>query len=141
MPKTTKKLVVSKFADEGNHEPVFNHQFNEVTMNLKSNPSKGNKKVFAKFSTIQNDQQKILHLEGKNAETLIVLIEIKEGITTLQSHDFKLLRLSSYIHILRHVHDIKILTIREGERKIARYVLVDWVELLKSSISEVGCVA
>ena len=134
MPKTTKKLVVSKFDDEGNHEPVFNHQLNEVKMTLNSTASNGNKKFFAKFIVTKNDQRKTIHLKGQQARTLIALKEARNrGVTSLQSHDLKLLRLSSYIHILRHEHNIKILTIAEGERRTACYILMDAVQLLDDS--------
>ena len=85
----------------------------------------------AKFVVTKNDQQETIRLEGQNARTLIVLKEAGgRGITSIQSHDLKLLRLSSYVHILRHEHNIGILTIREGERRTARYVLMDRVEKL-----------
>ncbi len=100
-------------------------------MNLNSNQPNGNKRIFAKFVVTKNDQQETIRLEGQNARTLIVLKEAGgRGITSIQSHDLKLLRLSSYVHILRHEHNIGILTIREGERRTARYVLMDRVEKL-----------
>jgi hypothetical protein len=98
---------------------------------LKNNSHKGNKRIFAKFVIIKNDQQNPLYLEGQNSRTLIALIKAGgRGIASIQSHDLKLLRLSSYVHILRHEHDIVILTIREGERRTARYVLIDRVEIV-----------
>lgn len=98
---------------------------------LKNNSNKGNERIFAKFVVTKNDQQNPLYLEGQNALTLIALIKAGgRGITSIQSHDLKLLRLSSYVHILRHEHDIVILTIREGERRTARYVLMDRVEIM-----------
>ncbi len=101
---------------------------------LKNNSSRGNKRIFAKFVVTKNDQQETIRLEGQNARTLIVLKEAGgRGITSIQSHDLKLLRLSSYVHILRHEHNIAILTIREGERRIARYVLMDGVFLVEPS--------
>lgn len=106
---------------------------------LKNNSSKGNERIFAKFVVTKNDQQNPLYLEGQNARALIALIKAGgRGITSIQSHDLKLLRLSSYVHILRHEHEVNILTIREGERRVARYVLMNAVELLKSSTSEIG---
>lgn len=106
---------------------------------LRNNSSKGNERIFAKFVVTKNDQQNPIYLEGQNALTVIALIKAGGlGITSIQSHDLKLLRLSSYVHILRHEHKISILTIREGERRVARYVLMDAVELLKSSTSEIG---
>ena len=98
---------------------------------LKNNSHKGNKRIFAKFSVTKNDRQKTIYLEGQNARTLIALKEADgRGITSIQSHDLKLLRLSSYVNILRHEHNISILTIREGERRTARYVLMDRVEIV-----------
>lgn len=106
---------------------------------LKNNSSKGNERIFAKFVVTKNDHQNPLYLEGQNARTVIALIKAGGlGITSIQSHDLKLLRLSSYVHILRHEHQINILTIREGERRVARYVLMSAVELLQSSTSEIG---
>ncbi len=101
---------------------------------LKNNSPKGNERIFAKFVVTKNGQQKTIHLEGQNARTLIALKEVGgRGITSIQSHDLRLLRLSSYVHILRHEHNISILTIREGERRVARYVLMDGVFLVDSS--------
>ena len=101
---------------------------------LKNNSHKGNGRIFAEFVITKNDQQKTLHLKGQNARTLITLKEVGgRGITSIQSHDLRLLRLSSYVHILRHEHNITILTIREGERRIARYVLMDGVFLVEPS--------
>jgi len=101
---------------------------------LKNNSPKGNGRIFAKFVITKNDQQKTIHLEGQNARTLIALKEAGgRGITSIQSHDLRLLRLSSYVHILRHEHNIAILTIREGERRVARYVLIDGAFLVESS--------
>ncbi len=108
---------------------------------LKNNSSKGNERIFAKFVVTKNDQQKTIHLEGQNARTLIALKEAGgRGITSIQSHDLRLLRLSSYVHILRHEHDISILTIREGERRTARYVLIEEVCLAESSSLQKGVV-
>ena len=108
---------------------------------LKNNSSKGNERIFAKIVVTKNDQQKTIHLEGQNARTLIALKEAGgRGITSIQSHDLRLLRLSSYVHILRHEHDISILTIREGERRTARYVLMDEVCLAESSPLQKGVV-
>lgn len=108
-------------------------------MNLNSNQPNGNKRIFAKFVVTRNDQQKTIHLEGQNARTIIALKEAKsQGITTFQISELKLMRLSGYIGKLRNEHNINIITIREGKRRTARYVLMDAVELLQSSASEVG---
>ncbi len=135
MRKTQKKPVVVKFRDRNNYEPNFSSNFHIKGKNmLKNNSNKGNERIFAKFVVAKNDQQKSLYLEGQNARTLIALKEAGgRGITSIQSHDLKLLRLSSYIHILRHEHNISILTIREGERRTARYVLMDKVFLAEFS--------
>jgi hypothetical protein len=140
MRKTQKKPVVVKFRDRNNYEPNFSSNFYIKGKNmLKNNSPKGNKRIFSKFVVTKNDQQKLLYLEGQNAHTLTALMRTGgQGITSIQSHDLKLLRLSSYVHILRHEHEVNILTIREGERRVARYVLMNAVELLKSSTSEIG---
>lgn len=140
MRKTQKKPVVVKFRDRNNYEPNSSSNFYIKGKNmLKNNSPKGNKRIFAKFVVTKNDQQNSLYLEGQNARTIIALKEAGgQGITSIQSHDLKLLHLSSYVHILRHEHQINILTIREGERRVARYVLMDAVELLKNSTSEIG---
>lgn len=99
---------------------------------IKNNSDKGNKKFFAKFLITKNNKERTLHLENQNAKTLISLIRAtSKGITTFQINKLKLLRLSSYIHILRHEHNINIITIREGKSRTARYVLIDQVEIVK----------
>ncbi len=98
---------------------------------IKNNSNNGNLKISAKFALIKNNQQKTIYLKNQNARTLISLIRTKsKGITTFQINELKLLRLSSYIHILRHQHNINIITIREGKSRTARYVLIDLVEIL-----------
>ena len=100
-------------------------------MNLNSNQSNGNKKFFAKFIGHISDQKEKICLEGQNAKTLIALKEAGvKGITTFQSGELKLLRLSSYVHILRHKYGIDILTNREGNSRTARYTLMDRIEII-----------
>ena len=139
MPRAIKKPLVVKFGDQATKSPYINHQLNEAKMNINSKSNNGNRKIFAKFILVKNNQQKTIYLEGQNAKTLIALKQAKsKGITTFQANELKLLRLSSYIHILRHQHNINIITIREGKSRTARYVLIDLVELLQNSTSQAG---
>lgn len=81
----------------------------------------------------------MINLDGQCLRTLIALKKAgKKGITSFQAGKLKLLRLSSYIHILRHQHNIDIITIREGKSRTARYVLIDPVEILQGSVFKYG---
>jgi len=138
VPRTIKKLVATN-PEKFQLQAIYNSQSNGAKMNINSKSNNGNRKIFAKFILVKNNQQKTIHLEGQNAKTLIALKQAKsKGITTFQANELKLLRLSSYIHILRHQHNINIITIREGKSRTARYVLIDLVELLQSPASIVG---
>lgn len=101
-------------------------------MTLKSNQPNGNKNVYAGFVLTKNNRKKEIGLNGQNARTLLTLIKVKQrGFRTYEGYTSDLPRLSWYICVLRHDYGINIITIREGERRTARYVLLDRVEVAK----------
>lgn len=71
---------------------------------------------------------------GRNAQTLLALIKAGDkGITALELSNTWALRLSAYIHCLRHVNGLDIITHKEGHDGgwHARYVLITPAEIFE----------
>lgn len=131
--KIIKKLVATN-PEKFQLQAPNNSQFNGDKMNLNSKSDNRNKKPITEFLLSKNNHQRTITLTGQTKKTLIALCEAKnKGITSFQASELKLLRLSSYVHILRHEHNVNISTIREGKSRTARYVLIDIVKILHSS--------
>lgn len=97
----------------------------------------GNRKSHIKCLINSNDKQKTIYFSGQKAATLINLKEVRNiGLTTIEAIDLGLLRISSYIHLLRHEDNINITTIFEGKKRTARYVLIDNIEILETPNSQ-----
>ena len=76
----------------------------------------------------------VISVTGQVARTLKALVESENaGITALEVSNTWALRLSAYIHTLRHIHGLEIETKREphDEGWHARYVLHTPVEIIE----------
>lgn len=131
MPKTTKKLEIAKFARLAITSQFPSNITSKVKIMLKNPSPKGNRKIYANFLLTQNNRKKEIGLNGQNAKTLLTLIKARKGLGTYEGIDSGLGRLSGYVCVLRHEFGINIKTIREGERRIGRYFLMDQVEVGK----------
>jgi hypothetical protein len=103
------------------------------TMNLNLNQPKGNKKLTAKFQLNKNSQEKVFVLNGRDAQTLIALVEAKQKGTTALEISSWALRLSAYIFNLRKECGLDIITNTEPHDggHHGRYILQDDVKILK----------
>ena len=76
----------------------------------------------------------IFETTGRNAQTLIALVKAGDrGVTALELSNTWALRLSAYVHTLRHIYKLDIKTQKEQHDGgwHARYVLISTVEILK----------
>jgi hypothetical protein len=91
----SRKLAISrpKFIDF--YKPTKNK------IMLKNNSLNSNKKLTAKFQLNKNSQEKVFVLNGREAQTLIALVEAKQQGTTALEISSWALRLSAYIFNLR----------------------------------------
>ncbi len=98
--------------------------------------SNNNTKVsYATFLLTKNNKKKELGFKGKTARALLSLVNAQnKGITTFDGFKMDLHRMSEFVRIFRHEHNINIITMREP---LGRYVLVDMVEVGKVFVSKV----
>jgi len=94
-----------------------------------------NKKLTAKFQLNKNSQEKVFVLNGRDAQTLIALVEAKQQGTTALEISSWALRLSAYIFNLRKECGLDIITNTEPHDggHHGRYILRDEIKILEVS--------
>ncbi len=102
-------------------------------MNIKINQPNSNKKLTAKFRLNKNSQEKVFVLNGRDAQTLIALVEAKQKGTTALEISCWALRLSAYIFNLRKECGLDIITNTEPHEggHHGRYILQDDIQILE----------
>ena len=130
MTRWLEKLGKGKFSTTPQPEPLeLSHRSMKGCPMITVNHL--NSKHVAVIFTKQGDSDPT-YIQRRIAQTLLWLIHKGEQGVTAQEVSSWALRLSSYIHILRHKHSLNIITLKESHDggQHARYVLRDVVELL-----------
>jgi hypothetical protein len=111
--------------------PFKNKQGEKMNLNL--NQPKGNQKLTAKFRLNKNSQIREFVLNGRDAQTLIALVEAKQKGTTALEISSWALRLSAYIFNLRTECGLDIITNTEPHDggHHGRYILRDEIKILE----------
>jgi hypothetical protein len=137
MLKTQGKKFVAETLDS---EQLQTERFTTLRSNknkliMKDNLNNTNNKITnAKILLVKDNKKKVIYLKGRKAQTILSLKKVKKnGLPTIDAINSELPRISDYIFHLRHDYGLNILTIREGENRKGRYVLLDNVEILESS--------
>ncbi len=107
---------------------------NNKTMLNNINSNNNNQVSYATFLLTKNNKKKELGFKGKTARALLSLVNAKnKGITTFDGFTMDLHRMSEFVRIFRHEHNINIITMREQLPNSwrGRYVLADMVEIGK----------
>lgn len=133
MINVIKKLVGFQFGDRDPQAITSPENFKtneDVPMNINQIPQKA-KLTFA-IDTAQNKRQ--YEITGRYAQTLLCLCLAGEQGITLAELLSPALRLSAYVHILRHKYNVEIETLEErnssGFGSHAKYRLISNVEIL-----------
>lgn len=90
-------------------------------------------KINVTFTAYFDGTPKTYEVEGREAESLLCLVQTGEtGITALEVHSWAY-RLASYIHDLRHKFGLDIRTLKEPHEggTHARYILLSAVEIIR----------